>query len=73
MLDVLVLTGNMEDGMVLDSANEERIYCPEYIKKYGERCIVAFALLPTTLILCMSEMISWEFQRNLRVTVTPVS
>ena len=37
MLDVLVLTGNMEDGMVLDSANEERIYCPEYIKKYGER------------------------------------
>ena len=32
MLDVLVLTGNMEDGMVLDSANEERIYCPEYIK-----------------------------------------
>lgn len=23
--------------MVLDSANEERIYCPEYIKKYGER------------------------------------
>ena len=25
MLDVLVLTGNMEDGMVLDSANEERI------------------------------------------------
>ena len=26
-----------EDGMVLDSANEERIYCPEYIKKYGER------------------------------------
>ena len=37
MLDVLVLTGNMEDGMVLGSANEERIYCPEYIKKYGER------------------------------------
>lgn len=37
MLDVLILTGNMEDGMVLDSANEEHVYCPEYIKKYGER------------------------------------
>ena len=37
MLDVLLLTGNMEDGMVLDSAHEEHVYCPEYIKKYGER------------------------------------
>ena len=36
MLDVLLLTGNMEDGMVLDSAHEEHVYCPEYIKKYGE-------------------------------------
>lgn len=27
----------MEDGMVLDSAHEEHVYCPEYIKKYGER------------------------------------
>lgn len=37
MLDVLLLTGNMEDGMVLDSAHEEHVYCPEYIEKYGER------------------------------------
>ena len=72
MLDVLVLTGNMEDGMVLDSANEERTV-RNILRNMVNACIVAFALLPTTLILCMSEMISWEFQRNLRVTVTPVS
>ena len=67
MLDVLVLTGNMEDGMVPDSANEERIYCPEYIKKYGERLHCGIRITSNTLILYMSEMISWEFQRNLRV------
>lgn len=33
MLDVLCLTGEMADGMILDSSHEERIYCPEYIKK----------------------------------------
>lgn len=37
MLDVLVLTGDMKDGMILDSSNEQRIYCPEYIKKYGKK------------------------------------
>ena len=36
MLDVLYLTGEMADGMILDSSHEERVYCPEYIQKYGE-------------------------------------
>ena len=36
MLDVLVLTGDLKDGMILDSSHEERVYCPEYIQKYGE-------------------------------------
>lgn len=36
MLDVLYLTGEMDDGMILDSSHEERICCPEYIQKYGE-------------------------------------
>lgn len=37
MLDVFLLTGNMKDGMIIDSSHAERIYCPEYIKKYGEK------------------------------------
>ena len=59
-----------------DSENMLDVLVPtvrNILRNMVNACIVAFALLPTTLILCMSEMISWEFQRNLRVTVTPVS
>ena len=37
MLDVFLLTGNMKDGMIIDSCHFERIYCPEYIARYGEK------------------------------------
>lgn len=32
-LNVLRLTGNMQDGMILDSAYEEHLYCPNFIRK----------------------------------------
>ena len=73
MLDVLVLTGTwkMVWYWILRMKNVSTVR--NILRNMVNACIVAFALLPTTLILCMSEMISWEFQRNLRVTVTPVS
>lgn len=65
MLDVLCLTGEMADGMILDSSHEERIYCPEYIKKYGEtlHCgikITSNHLLPVYVkgdIICISKRV----------------
>ena len=65
MLDVLCPTGEMADGMILDSSHEERIYCPEYIKKYGEtlHCgikITSNHLLPVYVkgdIICISKRV----------------
>ena len=34
-LEVIVPTGNMEDGMILDSAYAERVACPKFMAKYG--------------------------------------
>ena len=77
-LEVIVPTGNMEDGMILDSAYTERVACPKFMAKYGTevRCgirITSNHLHPVSRVTCSESSVDRQETetRSLSSIATP--